>query len=37
MDHRTRLGSLAEAKVFAKLVENGFDVFTQLGVLSAVI
>ena len=29
MDARTRLGSLAEAQVIAKLVENGFDVFIQ--------
>lgn len=29
MDSRTRLGSLAEAKVIAKLVESGFDVFVQ--------
>jgi PD-(D/E)XK endonuclease len=29
MDSRTRLGSLAEAKVIAKLVENKFDVFIQ--------
>lgn len=29
MDSRTRLGSLAEAKVVAKLVENDFDVFVQ--------
>jgi hypothetical protein len=29
MDVRTRLGSLAEAKVIAKLVENGFNVFIQ--------
>ena len=30
MDARTRLGSLAEAKVLAKLIENGFDVYVQL-------
>ncbi len=29
MDFRTRLGSLAEAKVIAKLIENSFDVFIQ--------
>ncbi len=29
MDSRTRLGSLGEAKVIAKFVEHGFDVFTQ--------
>jgi hypothetical protein len=30
MDARTRLGSLAEAKVLAKLIENEFDVYVQL-------
>lgn len=30
VDSRTRLGNLAEAKVIAKLVEDGFDVFVQL-------
>ena len=29
MDHRTWLGSLAEAKVLTKLVESQFDVFVQ--------
>jgi len=29
MDARTRLGSLAEAKVITKLVESGLDVFVQ--------
>ena len=29
VDHRTWLGSLAEAKVLAKLVESQFDVFVQ--------
>jgi len=29
MDFHTRLGSLAEAKVIAKLIESGFDTFIQ--------
>jgi len=29
VDSRTRLGSLAEAKVIAELIKNGLDVFTQ--------
>lgn len=30
MDHKTWLGNLAEAKVIAVLIEQGFDVFRSL-------